>query len=616
MSSPVSSSDEEFQPRQSEVDHVSESTSTEGQRGTEQRSQGPGGRRQRVSQRDDDRIDNDLLISLVQERVPLWDSRDQQHAVNSVLRRLWSEVAQALWDGWENSPPRVRNAFVEKVRTRWRSMKDRFNKDLRAEKSAASGSGARHRLYKYHRVLAFLRPVLLMRTTHCTTVATGSGAVLQPAATDPSQPSSSAAPGGSSTLTGDQGAGPSGLPLSQSSFAAPIFAGSSRQRQRASDRSLMPEFLHLSSVLHEAIKALGDRMDVTHNLLNCRIQDVAKSVDQLKADLKKPAHHFFNQILEGMSEHLSPDLQLSVMQACNVAFVQAMQQSQSRNVAAYPTVPSLSQVNTIPTSAAYHCTATSIPSTGVLHYSANTMTSAVGHPTATTVTTAAPAWTSSADTTMTQDPGVAYRPGTLPMQQDPSMQYRTGPPQMQQDPGLAFRTGPTPMQQDRGLSYLTGPTPMQQDRGVAFRAGHPPMQQDPSMAYRTGPPMMQHDQAIPFQAGPTLMQQDPSMAFCSPPPAMQQDNGMGFVSPPQRGTRILEGFLFPPPQRGTRTQAGVYLSPHWTQTLPSAPQWRLTVWRRVLTCLPPTLYNIAQEDFPQPGKPNVKLAKRIKNKKL
>ncbi|XP_077141180.1 uncharacterized protein LOC143805569 [Ranitomeya variabilis] len=495
-------------------------------------------------------------------------------------------------------------------------MKDRFNKDLRAEKSAASGSGARHRLYKYHRVLAFLRPVLLMRTTHCTTVATGSGAVLQPAATDPSQPSSSAAPGGSSTLTGDQGAGPSGLPLSQSSFAAPIFAGSSRQRQRASDRSLMPKFLHLSSVLHEAIKALGDRMDVTHNLLNCRIQDVAKSVDQLKADLKKPAHHFFNQILEGMSEHLSPDLQLSVMQACNVAFVQAMQQSQSRNVAAYPTVPSLSQVNTIPTSAAYHCTATSIPSTGVLHYSANTMTSAVGHPTATTVTTAAPAWTSSADTTMTQDPGVAYRPGTLPMQQDPSMQYRTGPPQMQQDPGLAFRTGPTPMQQDRGLAYLTGPTPMQQDRGVAFRAGHPPMQQDPSMAYRTGPPMMQHDQAIPFQAGPTLMQQDPSMAFCSPPPAMQQDNGMGFVSPPQRGTRILEGFLFPPPQRGTRTQAGVYLSPHWTQTLPSAPQWRLTVWRRVLTCLPPTLYNIAQEDFPQPGKPNVKLAKCIKNKKL
>ncbi|XP_077155087.1 uncharacterized protein LOC143817503 [Ranitomeya variabilis] len=307
-------------------------------------------------------------------------------------------------------------------------MKDRFNKDLRAENRAASGSGARYRLYKYHRVLSFLRPVLLMRTTHSTTVAPGSGAVLQPAATDPSQPSSSAAAGGPSTLTGDQGAGPSGIPLSQSSFTAPIFAGSSRQRQRASDRSLMPEFLHLSLLLHEAIKALGDRMDVSHNVLNCRIQDVTKSLDQVKADLQRPAHHFFNQVQQGMSEHLSPDLQLSVMQACNVAFVQAMQQSQSRNlqqtVATYPTVPSLSRLTSIPTYAAYHCTATSIPSTGVLHYSANTMTSAVGHPTATTVTTAAPACTSSADTTMPQDPGVAFRPGPLPMQQDPDLIMR------------------------------------------------------------------------------------------------------------------------------------------------------------------------------------------------
>ncbi|XP_077136871.1 uncharacterized protein LOC143793761 [Ranitomeya variabilis] len=389
-----------------------------------------------VSRRDDDLIDNNLLISLVQERVPLWDGRDPLHSINTTLRRLWNEVAQALWDGWDNAPPRVRSAFVDKVRTRWRSMKDRFNKDLRQESRAASGSGARIRLYKYHRVLSFLRPVLAQRATHSTTVEPGSGAVLQPAARDPSQPSSSAAAGGPSTVTGDQGAGPSGLPHSQSSSTAPFFLGSSRQRQRASDRSIMPEFLHLSSVLHEAIKALGDRMDVSHNLLNCHIQEVTKSLDQVKADLQRPAHHFFNQIQQGMSEHLSPDLQLSVMQACNAAFVQAMQQSRylQQTVAAYPTVPSLSRLTSLPTSAAYHCTAISIPSTGGLHYSANTMTSAVGHPTATTVTTAAPAWTSSTDTTMQQNPGVAFRPGPTTMQQDPSVSFRPGPTTMQQDP--------------------------------------------------------------------------------------------------------------------------------------------------------------------------------------
>ncbi|XP_069616224.1 uncharacterized protein [Ranitomeya imitator] len=315
------------------------------------------------------------------------------------------------------------------VKTRWRSMKDRFNKDVRQESRAASGSRARIRLYKYHRVLSFLRPVLVQRTTHSTTVGPGSGAVLHPVATYPSQPSSSAAAGGPSTLTGDQGAGPSGLPLLQSSSTAPFFWGTSRQRQRASDRSLMPEFLHLSSVLHEAIKALGDRMDVSHNLLNARIQEVTKSLDQVKADLQRPAHHFFNHIEQDMSEHLTPDLQLSVMQACNAAFVQAMQQSRylQQTVAAYPTVQSLSRLTSMPTSAAYHCTATSIPSTGRLHYSANTMTSAVGHPTATTVTTAAPAWTSSTDTTMHQDPGVAFRTGPTTMPQDPAMAFRTAP---------------------------------------------------------------------------------------------------------------------------------------------------------------------------------------------
>ncbi|XP_077155326.1 uncharacterized protein LOC143817725 [Ranitomeya variabilis] len=192
----------------------------------------------RVPERDEDLIENDLLISLVQERVPLWDTRVPQHSDNVTIRRLWNEVAKAIRDGWDNAPTRVRNAFVARVKTRWRSMKDRFNKDLRQESRVPIGSGARIRKYKYHRVLAFLRPILNQRTTWSSTVGPGSGAVLHQTATDPSQPSSSAAASGPATQTGDQEAGPSGLPLSQSSATAPFFWGSSRQRQRALDRSM------------------------------------------------------------------------------------------------------------------------------------------------------------------------------------------------------------------------------------------------------------------------------------------------------------------------------------------------------------------------------------------
>ncbi|XP_077113645.1 uncharacterized protein LOC143768919 [Ranitomeya variabilis] len=363
-----------------------------------------------------------------------------------------------MWDGWDNAPTRVRTAFVGRVKTRWRSMKDHFNKDLRQESCVPSGSGARIRKYKYHRILAFLRPVLAQRTTWSSTVGPGSGAVLHQTATDPFQPSSSAAASGPATQTGDQEAGPSGVPLSQYSASAPFFLGSFRQQQRASGRSLMREFLHLSSVFHEGLKALGDRMDISLSHMNTRIQEVTKSLDQVKADLQRPAHHFFNQIEQGMSKHLTPDLRLSVMQACNAAYVQGMQQSRyfQQTVAAYPPVPSLSRLTSMPTSAAYHCMATSNPSTPSHHYS-TTMPSALGQPTAaTTMTTTAPAWTSSTDTTMQQqDPGMAFSTATTTMQQDPGMAFRTATTTMQQDPGMAFRTATTTMQQDpgHGLPY-------------------------------------------------------------------------------------------------------------------------------------------------------------------
>ncbi|XP_077130523.1 uncharacterized protein LOC143785501 isoform X2 [Ranitomeya variabilis] len=76
----MSSSDEEQRPGPSEAKHVSE-----------------------VPERDEDLIENDLLISLVHERVPLWDTQVPQH-LDVTIRRLWNEVAKAMWDGWDNAP--------------------------------------------------------------------------------------------------------------------------------------------------------------------------------------------------------------------------------------------------------------------------------------------------------------------------------------------------------------------------------------------------------------------------------------------------------------------------------------------------------------------------------
>ncbi|XP_069618032.1 uncharacterized protein [Ranitomeya imitator] len=234
---------------------------------------------------------------------------------------------------------------VKKLKTRWHSMKDRFNRGLKKEGQTRSGAAAaRTSTYKYNRILQFLRPVLARRQTHSNTLepVRPSGAVLRESPSDPSQPSHS-----ESRLappSGEPAAGPSDVPLSEAT-GAPSF-GYSRQRQRASDRPLMPEFLHLSTVFQNCFKALGDKMDTALSNFDRRLQT-------MESELSRPAKHFFSAIAKGMLEHLTPELQILVMQACNNAYVTALQQARvMQSATTMPAVPSLASMT--PTPAAEH----------------------------------------------------------------------------------------------------------------------------------------------------------------------------------------------------------------------------------------------------------------------
>ncbi|XP_077111139.1 uncharacterized protein LOC143767006 [Ranitomeya variabilis] len=258
-----------------------------------------------------------------------------------VLRRLWVEVAKSLWDGFDSASSSDKSNFVKKLRTRWRSMKDRFNKGIRAEEEQArSGAAAAKSVpYKYNRALQFLRPILGRRQTHSSTLerARPAGADLHESPSDPSQPSHS-----DSRLappSGEPAAGPSGVPLPEAS-GAPSF-GNSRQRQRASDRPAMPEFLHLSTVFQNCFKALTDKMDT-------RLSNIDRRLETMESELSSPAKHFFSTIAKGMVEHLTPELQISVMQACNTAYVRALQQARVMQSATMPVVPSLASMTPTP----------------------------------------------------------------------------------------------------------------------------------------------------------------------------------------------------------------------------------------------------------------------------
>ncbi|XP_073424221.1 uncharacterized protein [Dendrobates tinctorius] len=294
---------------------------------------------------------------------------------------------------------------VDKVRTRWRSIKDRFNSDVRAEGQVRSGSASRTRTrYRHYHALQFLRPVLATRSTWSSTLQPGPGAVLPRTSSDPSQPSDSQeAPCRSATHTaGDQEAGPSGVPLSQ--VSATGYAGTTRQRQRALDRNVLPKFMHLSEAFNSSLKSLSYRvesgfalMERGFNHFEHRFNSVEQRLDRLEADLNRPAHHFFSKIEKGMAEHLSPEQQLNVLQACNNAFLQAMQHNRygQQSVVSFPPVPPLTRFTSLPTCAAYHCTDTSIQSQDTHRYTTTSL-SAAGHFTDTTMASATPVWSTTA----------------------------------------------------------------------------------------------------------------------------------------------------------------------------------------------------------------------------
>ncbi|XP_073417259.1 olfactory receptor 6C1-like [Dendrobates tinctorius] len=182
-------------------------------------------------------MDNDL-ISLVQERVALWDTRQHDHSDTVVLRRQWNEVAKELMDEWDNATPRARKDFLTKVRTRGRSIKD----SLRHESKAYSGSGggaARLRKYKYHPPGA--APWNLVRPLE--------RSFNEQPWSSPSHPPATQQVGLRHKLKNRQ--------LAQAFSASFFNVGSSRPRQKASDRTVMPEFLQLSSVFQDGMKSMN-----------------------------------------------------------------------------------------------------------------------------------------------------------------------------------------------------------------------------------------------------------------------------------------------------------------------------------------------------------------------
>ncbi|XP_044125663.1 uncharacterized protein LOC122920312 [Bufo gargarizans] len=134
------------------------------------------GRGSRASARTDEEelsgfyIDNELLIHLVEERVPLWYHTDRRHADHHLTRSLWMEICGKILPDWDYLSAGQQEDCKMAVMVRWRSIRDRYKKDYNEEVNRPSGSGGtRRQPYRYAAALGFLRRTLELRRTTSST---------------------------------------------------------------------------------------------------------------------------------------------------------------------------------------------------------------------------------------------------------------------------------------------------------------------------------------------------------------------------------------------------------------------------------------------------------------
>ncbi|XP_077348571.1 uncharacterized protein LOC143997059 [Lithobates pipiens] len=112
-------------------------------------------------------ISHEAIIALVQARPELWDSECPGYADRVLKRAKWEEVYKYVTPNWDEMSATEQDNRGKEVYTRWRSLRDRYKKEVNEEK-AAERSGApstRCRPNPHAEALSFLRRTTEMRTT-------------------------------------------------------------------------------------------------------------------------------------------------------------------------------------------------------------------------------------------------------------------------------------------------------------------------------------------------------------------------------------------------------------------------------------------------------------------
>ncbi|XP_040278247.1 uncharacterized protein LOC120993843 [Bufo bufo] len=110
--------------------------------------------------------DVERLITLIEERPNLWDTRLESYHDRVQKDRSWEEIAKEL-DGAEFAKADAKKRHIisdQQNKNRWYSCRDQFKRELNLRHKSGDGSLAK-KPYLYTENLQFLRPIMETRPT-------------------------------------------------------------------------------------------------------------------------------------------------------------------------------------------------------------------------------------------------------------------------------------------------------------------------------------------------------------------------------------------------------------------------------------------------------------------
>ncbi|XP_040210391.1 uncharacterized protein LOC120941167 [Rana temporaria] len=111
-------------------------------------------------------VSQEHLIQLVHDRPALWDKRCAEYSDKHISSLKWEEIYETVTPEWLTLSTKRRRIRGEQITTRWRSLRDRFRRDLKEDLECRSGAGASKKKHgPFYEMLDFLRNVMDVRST-------------------------------------------------------------------------------------------------------------------------------------------------------------------------------------------------------------------------------------------------------------------------------------------------------------------------------------------------------------------------------------------------------------------------------------------------------------------